>query len=254
MNKNALKKILEHPDKDEIITQLILGISSKDMHEWLEAKYTNVNEVKFIIPEKTIKIFQDNYLDLYSYIQQDIMKAKETLASNTEEDITLSLQNNITYANRIKELAKDQIDVRRMVSQMCLAIEIRFGQIFDEIQRDPNNINTRTERLFTEYAEKLGKLLETYYKFTEGPTEAQFIQNNVTLQVVDQHILILQEGIREVLSQVDLESSMKFMDLIREKFANLQLSDKNNVSNTDIRLAEAKLLSETINKKLNDNG
>ena len=71
---------------------------------------------------------------------------------------------------------------------------------------------------------------------------------------MDQHILILQEGIREVLSQVDLESSMKFMDLIREKFANLQLSDKNNVSNTDIRLAEAKLLSETINKKLNDNG
>jgi len=43
MNKNALKKILEHPDKDEIISKLVIGITPKDIHDWLSAKYINAS-------------------------------------------------------------------------------------------------------------------------------------------------------------------------------------------------------------------
>ena len=61
MNKNALKKILEHPDRDEIISKLVIGIPPKDIYEFLSVKYTNVSEQKFVIAEKSIKSFQDNY-------------------------------------------------------------------------------------------------------------------------------------------------------------------------------------------------
>lgn len=252
MNKNALKKILDHPDKDEIIAKLVLDISPKDINEWLAGKYTNVSESKFVIAEKSIKTFKESYLDVYSLIQEDIMKTKQAVATSTEEQLELSVKNNPTYRSKMLELAGKEIDIRQMAAQLCVAIETRMAQVFDEIQEDPRNINTKVDRLLIDYAEVFGNILEKYYKFTEAPTDAQFIQNNVTLQFMDQHILVFQEAIREVLSEMDLESSMLFMERLSEKMAKLKAPEKEVVPNTDVKLAEAKLLNETINKKLNE--
>ena len=252
MNKNALKKILDHPDKDEIIAKLVLDVPPKDIYEWLASKYTNVSESKFVIAEKSVKTFKDNYLDVYSLIQEDIVKTKQAVATSTEEQLELSVKNNSAYRSKMLELAGKEIDVRQMIAQLCVAIETRVAQVFDEIQDDPRNINTKIDRLLIDYTEVLGGILEKYYKFTEGPTEAQFVQNNMTIQFVDQHILVLQEAIRETLSELDLESSMLFMERLHDKLAKLKLPEKDIIPNTEVRLAEAKLLNETINKKLNE--
>lgn len=252
MNKTALKKILEHPDKDEIIAKLVLDVSPKDINEWLASKYTNVSEMKFVIAEKSIKTFKDNYLDVYSLIQEDMMKTKQAIATSTEEQLSLAVQNNSAYRNKMIELAGKEIDVRQMVAQLCVAIETRVSQVFDEIQENPRDINTKIDRLLIDYAEVLGNILEKYYKFTEGPTAETFIQNNMTIQFMDQHILVIQEAIREVLSEMDLESSMLFMEKLQAKMARLKPPEKETVPNTDVRLAEAKLLNETINRKLNE--
>lgn len=251
MNKTALKKILEHPDKDEIIAKLVLDVSPQDINEWLASKYTNVSEAKFVVAEKSIKTFKENYLDVYSIIQEDIIKTKQAVSNNTEEELKLAVANNPTYRSRMFELAGKEIDVRKMIAQLCVAIETRVAQVFDEIQENPRDINTKIDRLMIEYAEVLGNILEKYYKFTEGPTEAQFIQNNVTLQFMDQHILVFQEAIREVLAEMDLESSMMFMERFNEKLLRLKLPEKDAIPNTEVRLAEVKMLNETINKKLN---
>jgi hypothetical protein len=251
MNKNALKKILEHPDKDEIISKLVIGISSKDIHDWLKAKYTNVSESKFVIAEKSIKNFQDNYLDIYNLIQEDITKSKQSIATGTEEQLMLSVQNNATYKSKMLELADKEIDVRKIISNLCIAIETRLAQVFDEIQEDPRNINTRVDRLLIEYADTLGNILEKYYKFTESPAN-QIVQHNVTLQVVDQHISVFHDVIKEVLSQMDLETSLYFMEVFNQKMEKLKSPDKEHNLNTDMKLAEAKLLNETINKRINE--
>ena len=249
MNKNALKKILEHPDKDELIAKLVLDYSPKDIHDWLASKYTNVSEAKFVIAEKSIKTFKENYLDVYNMIREDIQKTKQSLATSTEVELELSVKSNPTYKSKMMELAGKEIDVRKMVAQLCLAIETRLGQVFDEIQEDPRNINSRIDRVLIEYGDLLGGLLEKYYKFTEGPADL-IVQHNVTLQAVDQHISVFHEAIREVLSQMDLESSMLFMELYQEKMAKIKPATPETVPNTDMKLAEAKLLNETINKKL----
>jgi hypothetical protein len=250
MNKNALQKILDHPDKDEIIAKLILDISPKDIHEGLAGRYTNVSEAKFVIAEKSLKTFKDNYLDVYNMIQEDITKTKQAVATSTEANLELAVRNNSTYKSKMLELAENKLDVRQMVAHLCLAVETRLGQVFDEIQEDPRNINSRVDRVLIEYGELLGGLLEKYYKFTESPADLT-IQHNVTLQVVDQHISVFHDVIREVLSQLDLESSMLFMELFNEKMSKLKPPTPEAIPNTDIKLAEAKLLNETINKKLN---
>src|SRR5579885_53560 len=210
MNKNALKKILEHPDKDELISKLVCGKSAKDIHDWLAAKYTNPAEAKFVISEKSAKSFQDNYLDIYNLIQEDIAKTKQAIATSTEEQVELAVKNNPTYKSKMLELANKEIDVRQMVAQLCVAVETRLAQVFDEIQEDPRNINTKVDRLLIDYAEVLGNILEKYYKFTENPAD-MVIQHNMTVQVMDQHISVFHEALRDTLALMDQEASMHFM-------------------------------------------
>lgn len=250
MNKAALRKILEHPDKEELISKLIIGISPKDIHEWLKYKYTNVSESKFVISEKSIKTFQDTYLDVYNIIQEDLIKTKSALAVSKEDELQLTVQNSPTYKKFIIKSAEEELDIRQTIKRMVMALENRFAQVFDEIQEDPRNINTRIDRLMIEYAEVLGNLLDKCHKFTEMTTSTQIINNNVTLQVVDQHISVFHDVIKDVLSQMDLETSLYFMEVFNEKMSKLKMPDKESSPSSEMRLAEAKLLNETINKKI----
>src|SRR5277367_5933022 len=128
MNKNALKKILDHPDKDEIIAKLVLDYPAKDIHDWLAGKYTTVSEAKFVIAEKSISTFKDNYLDVYNMIQDDIKNTKQAVATSTEDQLELAIKNNPTYKGKMLELAGKEIDIREMIRRMCVAIETRLGQ------------------------------------------------------------------------------------------------------------------------------
>lgn len=250
MNKTSLKKILEHPDKEEIISKLVIGIPSKDIYEWLKAKYTNVSEAKFVISEKSIKSFQENYLDIYNMIQEDVFKTKAALANNTFDELELSVKNNPTYKNAMLGMATTELDIKKMITNLCINIETRVAQIFDAVQEDPRNINTKLERVLIEWADTLGSILEKYHKFTEAPVN-QVVQHNVTLQVVDQHIAVFHDVIKEVLSQMDLETSLYFMEVFNEKMAKLKQPTSSSDS-VEVRHAEAKLLNETINKRLNE--
>lgn len=247
----VVKKVLDHPDREELVSKLILDYSPKDISDWLSSKYTSVSERKFVLSERSIKQFKDNYLDVYSMIQEDISKTKQAVATSSEEDLTLAIQNNPTYKNKLMSLASKEIDIRKMISTMCVAVETRLAQVFDTIQEDPRNINTRIDRVLIEYCEVLGNLLEKYYKFTESPADIT-VRHNVTLQVVDQHISVFHDVIREILSQMDLESSMLFMELFTEKMAKLKQPIPEQGPNTDMKLAETKLLNQTINNKLNN--
>lgn len=254
MNKPTYKKILEHPDKDEIISKLVIGISPTDIHDWLKNKYTNVSEVKFVISEKILKSFKNTYLDFYNDMQQDLAKTKVALANGTQDDLELSVKNNPSYKQAIIKTLDNEIDIRQMVSRLIYNIENRLSQVFDEIQEDPRNINTKVDRLLIDYAEMFGNLLDKCHKFNEVPKADQIIQHNVTLQVVDQHISVFHDVIKEVLSQMDLETSMYFMEVFNDKMSKLKAPDPAAAPTQEMKMAEAKLLNETINKKINEHG
>ncbi len=248
MNKTNLTKILEHPDKDEIISKLIIGISAEDINDWLRAKYTNPGESKFIISEKSVKSFQDNYLDLYSYIKDDILKSKQNQL-NPEQELELAVKNNKTYKEKMIELVGKEVDIKSMITNMIAAIETRAGQVFDAIQEDPRNM--RTDRILIEWFDLLGGVLEKYHKLVNGAPD-QVIQHNITLQMVDQHINVFYDAIRETLSQMDVETSLYFMEIFNEKISKLKAADSKDYSSPDLRLAEAKIINENINNKLNE--
>ena len=254
-NKPTYKKILDHPDREEIISKLIIGISPADISEWLKAKYTNVNEKSFLISENILKSFQTNYLDFYNDIQQDINKSKTAIANNIAIDnIELAVKQNPAYEDAITKLAAGELNVETMMAKMAIAVETRIGQIYDIIQEDPRNINTKTERLWIELVETAGNLLDKYYKWheTQNANGGTFVQNNVSIQVMDQHISVFHNVIKEVLSQMDLETSLYFMEVFNDKMTKLKMPEVGVATTTEMKLVEVKLLNETINKKINE--
>ena len=251
-NKPSYKKILEHPDKDEIISKLVIGQPPADIHDWLKVKYTNVGEKKFVLSENTLKSFQSTYLDFYNDILQDMQKTKSAVAIGAPlESLELAVRNNPAYEDAMVKLATGELNVDQMMGKMALNVELRISQIFDAIQSDPNNINTKIDRLLVDYAEMFGNTLDKYYKWKESQAN-QTLHANVTLQVVDQHISVFHDVIKEVLSQMDLETSLYFMEVFNEKMAKLKMPDPGAVPTPEMKMAEAKILNETINKKINE--
>lgn len=250
------KKILEHPDKDEIISKLVIGVSATDINDWLKAKYTNVSEAKFVLSEKIIKSFQDNYLDFYNDMTQDLANVKTAMATSTQDQLDLAVKSNPAYKDALVKMANNELDIELIMARMITNVENRLAQIYDMIYEDPRNINTKVERLANDMVETLGGLLDKYYKWKESQSPDQIIQHNVTLQVVDQHISVFHDVIKEVLSQMDLETSMYFMEVFNEKMSKLKPPTDNGGGSAppsqEMRIAEAKLLNETINKKVNE--
>lgn len=252
MNKPTYKKILDHPDREEIISKLIIGQPPSDIHDWLQAKYTSVGETKFVLSEKILKSFQNTYLDFYNDIQQDISKTKNAIATgNSIDNIDLAIKSNPTYQDTILQLSSKELNIEVMMGRMALAVETRMGQIYDLIQEDPRNVNTKTERLWVELVETAGGILDKYYKWQESQS-TQVVQHNVTLQVVDQHISVFHDVIKDVLSQMDLETSFYFMEVFNDKMMKLKMPEADAAPTTEMKLAEVKLLNETINKKINE--
>ena len=250
-NKPSYKKILEHPDREEIISKLAIAISSKDINEWLRAKYTNVGEEKFVLSEKMLKTFKDTYLDFYTEIQQDIGKTKQAVKSNVSEDLELAVRGNSAYKDAMLKIANNELDVNQMISRMAINIELRVSQIFDIIQDNPNDINTKIDRVLIEYVDALGGLLDKAHKFQNPTNNIQFTQNNVNIQV-DSSISVFHDVIKEVLSQMDLESSLYFMEVFNDKMSKLKMPDPSAPLSPELKMAEVQLLNQTINQKINE--
>lgn len=252
MNKPSYKKITEHPDKDEIINKLIIGQSTSDIHDWLKGKYTNVSEQKFVLSEKTLKSFQATYLDFYNDVLADLSKTKTALATNnTSDDLELAVKGNPAYREAMIKIANKELDLVAMLSTLAVNIETRMAQIYDLMQEDPNNINTRVENVVIKYAEVFGNLLEKIYKFKEVRPDL-LVQHNVSIQGSNPHITILHDVIKEVLSQIDLDSSQLFIELLNERMLQASLPVPGVPMSQDMKMAEVKLLNETINKKINE--
>lgn len=250
MSKQALVKILNHPDREEIIAKLVLEISCKDIKQWLSEKYSGINSTKFQLSEASLKVFKEKYLDIYNTIKEDVTKASN-LSSNIDQDLKLAVSNNNTYKNVIIKAAENELDIKKMLANMIIAIETRAAQIFDEIQSDPKSINTRNDRILIEYFDSLGAAIEKHAKYVLN-TPDQVIQHNVTVQHIDQHVHLLQDAIRETLADMDVETSLKFLEVFNDKMSKLKPPSENKQLPIDVRMAEVRSFNDQINKKLSE--
>lgn len=249
MARSSTDVILQHPDKDELISKLLQGISPEDIHKNLQIRYQDIDK-KLIIPIKTLENFKKNSLNIYKTIQDDLRKTSTALV-RSDADLQLTLQNNPTYHQTLEKLANNELDIKTILATMIMATETRVAQIFDQIQSDPDNVNTRTERLFNEYLDRLQSAIEKWQKYIIQSPD-QIVQHNVSIQHIDSQMAVFHNAITRVLSQMDVESSLLFMSLYKEEMEKLEVPVEQQITPVEERLAEVKSIHDQINQKLSD--
>jgi hypothetical protein len=247
MSKKIAETIIQHPDKDELIAKLLANVPPSEITEWLAAKYTLDGEKKFIISTKSIITFKKDYLDFYNIVREDIVKTKSNLTA--EQELQMEIQGSPKYHRVLEKYINNELDIKLVVKRCVAAVELRVEQMYDLVQEDPRNI--KMDRTLKEWFDTMITLLEKYDNILNGSPDQINIQNNINIQVVDQHINVVYNVIKEILSRLDYDTSLLFIDLFNEEMKKLKPSE-DTILPQDKRLSEAKILSETVSTKLQE--
>ena len=243
--ENIAKRFLKHPDKDEIISKLLAGISSADIAEWLRAKYNPLTEKTFIFSEKYITSFKDEYLDFYTAMRQDLEKTKSNITAT--EQIQMEIQGTPAYHKALEKYTDKEVDVKLIIKKLVVNAELRLSQMFDMMQEDPYNF--KPDRTIIEWFNTLMNILEKYDGVLNGSPDQINIQNNINIQIVDDHINVIFNIIKEILTKLDYDTSLLFIDMYNEEIKKIKSTSPTQLP-VETRLKEATMLSETISEKL----
>jgi hypothetical protein len=233
------EKVIHHPDKSEIISKIAIGQPSIDIEEWIKSKYDELNEKQFILSKKDIDTFRDNYFDFYQTISNDLSVVSNN--RSTELQLQDDVQGSPAYHRALEKYLDNEIDIKAMAKKMVVNVEARISQMFDIIQEDPRNF--KADRTLIEYFNSLAAMLEKYDAILNGSPEQINIQNNINIQVVDKHINVVYDIIREILEKLDYDTSLLFIEMFNERMKSIKSVDE--LLNQEDRLQEAKILSET---------
>jgi hypothetical protein len=243
--ENIAKRFLKHPDKDEIISKLLAGRSSADIAEWLKAKYNPATEKVFIFSEKYITSFKDEYLDFYTIMREDLEKTKSNITAS--QQLQTEIQGTSAYHTALEKYADKEVDIKSIIKKLVVNAELRLSQMFDLMQEDTYNF--KPDRTLIEWFNTLTNILEKYDTILNGSPDQINIQNNINIQVVDEHINVVYNIIKEILAKLDYDTSLLFIDMFNEEMKKLKPKDMAPIP-VEARLQEATLLSETISQKL----
>ncbi len=244
--------IVDHPDRDEIISKLLTGTTPKDISNWLKLKYPKEKHLHITI--KLLKEFSNSqYTDYYSQYKKDLATTKQ--GGKLNKNLASAVHNNKTYQERINEVAAkgvEELDVAEMMKNSLIAMTERAIQVFDRIQENPRV--TKHDYALIKWFDLVFNALEKYdRKVNEAPD--QIIQHNITMQVMDESLIIIQDTIREVLSEMDPELALEVTEKLTNRLAKLK-PPAEPVDNIDKRLKEAHVIKQEIvdlSKALEDN-
>lgn len=236
-------KLLQHPDKDEIVSKLVTGVKPKDIGDWLKLKYPNKDQSHLRVAVSTLKSFVDNNLDLYNTIQNDIVGIKS--GQTPQKEIAESLKNNKTYKERLNELADNEIDIKRVMVELVFFVRARIEQVWDKMQENPQNM--KPDYALIKWYELLTNAAEKYEKIVNEAPD-QVIQHDVNIQLIQQHTAILQDAVRATMAEVDPGMASLFLEKWNEREGQLKESNSAQTPPQKNRLAEAQMLSTKINK------
>ena len=218
----SFAKILNHPDRDQIISKLTSGESSREVSTWLKDRHpkNKNNQISY----NTLNEFRKNSLNIDGAVLNDI---KTMIHSANEEDAQQKLNQltikNKTYKEKISEIVDTEMDWRHKLVQLMNVVETRFAQLYDASQTNPASY--KIDYVMINWMNTILEIVEKIRKIEGAPD--QIIQHNVTVHMVEEHSALIQEALRKTFAEVDLETSLLLMEKFAENFATLQGKNEN---------------------------
>jgi len=213
-------KLLTHPDKEEIISQLVNGAPVRDVAEYLRIKYPGEENAHLRVSFSTIQSFKKAYLDLDGQIAADVRAAaSEVIAARRLDEGRELVVETSAYKRKINEIVDGKLDVQREILKVFTLLEARTEHFYN-LLATYEFPNAREERVFQGYIDQLFKLIESYKKYVEGYSEA--VEHNININVVNDQIGMIRDAVRKSLEDTSPEMTIKFMDNLNRNMKSLE--------------------------------
>jgi hypothetical protein len=210
-------KILNHPDRDQIISKLSTGETSRDVAIWLKEKYS-INKVNQI-GATTLDEFRRKYLNLHGTILEDIqLKLRDNCQEELDTALVKAVKRNKTYEEKLTEFVEEQIDWRKKLLQFLNVVETRFSQLYDKTQNNPDNY--KPDYVMIQWMNTILKMVEDIRKVEGAPD--QVIQHNVTVQAIDDQAAVFQQAIQKTIAELDLNTASILIDKLNANIEKLK--------------------------------
>jgi predicted transcriptional regulator len=241
-NQPDFSALIDHPDKDDIMSKLMSGITPKDISQFLKVKYPTDKKMQLSI--KLLEDFAKSFEDIY---QQQLLVDLSAQSKNQKinKKLANSLLNNKTYQERINEHLDKEIDLKKKIQQVLTIVESRCEQLFDSIQMNGGDFS-KGDYALIKYLELLMNLIEKADKLINNAPD-QIVQHNVTIQTIENQSMIFQNVVRRVLTKLDPELSILFMSEFTEELQKMQ-PEKTQILTQTEKMLEIGLLEEKLEK------
>ena len=126
------KKVLNHPDKEEIITALTEGVSVRELEAKLKEKYAN--NKKLWLSSVTLQAFRKNYLKLDGKVLKDLQETGRVQKQVVEEQHRQhQLEQSDAYNKKLNEIVDSKLDVARKILLVDKVIESRMEYWYNAV-------------------------------------------------------------------------------------------------------------------------
>lgn len=208
------KKVLNHPDKDEIIRKLTDGESIRSVVSWLEEKYPNSKSMRLTNP--TLQTFRKTYLKLDGKVLQDIQEQRVVQKRAVDEQQKqAALEATSAYQDKINAIADTHLDVSNKILRLDAIIENRMEYWFNSIAQGEAT-PSQADKEMRQYMDRQMQLLQQYKKFVEGMAD-HTIEHTINIQIFNDQLSIFRDIIGEILTELEPEKAMMFMDLVNKR-------------------------------------
>lgn len=208
------KKILNHPDKDEIVRMLTEGESVRGIEAKLKEKYPS-NQSNWL-SSVTLQKFRKDSLNLDGKVLKDIQEAAQSQKRQIEAQMRQrQLEASDAYRKKINELADSKLDVQRKILQLDSIIESRMEYWYNMIASGEETA-AKGDNELRKYMTQQMELLAQYKKFVEGMAD-KTIDHNINITVMNDQIALIRDTIRECLAELGPEKAMLFMEKLNNK-------------------------------------
>lgn len=210
------KKVLNHPDKEDIIAKLLEGDSVKQVDNWLKEKYPRTRRLH--VSYMTLQKFRKEHLNLKGEVLDDIKnKRNEVDREASEVEAKMIIQASSSYRKKIDEIATTELDVAKRLIEMDSLISSRLEYYFDLLQQGGT---IREDKVFIEYINTMKGLMQDWKKYIEGVADKK-IEHNININVVNEQARILKETVLEVLREMNPDLITVFVSSLERKMRSI---------------------------------
>ena len=214
------KKILQHPDKDVIISKLINGESLRDVEAFLKKKYPRKKRLQ--VSYMTLQKFRQENLNIEGEVLDDIKNKrneKKRVEAVAEAKAAVNASN--AYQEKINEIAESEINVTRKLLEMDAIISSRIEFYYNMLQEGGG---VKEDKVFLEYVSMMKGLMQDWKKYIEGFADKK-IDHNVNINVAFSQVKIIKNVIYEVLEEIDPSLINVFINKLDTRMKELEYED-----------------------------